>query len=103
MFSFLIGLRFVRRRGQIRLGLLFVYRGSGSIGCISCIKGLNDDVRIDGGSIGSGGNGCNIVGAISAISGIGTASTTTRAGAGSMVMVSFKGFDGLVVLKSMGT
>jgi hypothetical protein len=65
---------------------------------------LKDDVLGNGCWIGSGGNGCNIiVGAISGIGGIGTASTTTRAGAGSTVLVDLKGLDGFVVLKSIGT
>jgi hypothetical protein len=58
-------------------------------------------------SIGSGGKGGNMliggIGAIGEIGGIGTASTMTRACAGSIVVVDLMGLDGFVTLKSIGT
>ena len=69
--------------------------------------GIYDDVFGNGLSIGNGGKGGNMLiggkGAISGIGGRGTASTTTRAGAGSMVVMGLMGFDSLVVLKSIGS
>ena len=58
-------------------------------------------------SIGSGGKGGKVpmggIGAIGEIGGIGTASTTTRAGAGSIVVVDLMCLDGFVSLKSIRT
>ena len=75
----------------------------GSKGWISLTIGIYDECLGNGGSIGNGGKGGKVsiggIGAISGIGGIGTASTTTRAGAGSMVLRDL----GLVTLKSIGT
>ena len=61
---------------------------------------MKDDVFGNGndGSVLMGG-----IGAIGEIGGVGATSIGTRAGAGSMVGVGFKGLDGFVVLKSIGT
>ena len=106
VFAFLIGLCFflVNNRGRLRYKRGFWYTGMGSNGWISAIIGINDlNLVCVGSSVGKLSNGIIVVGAIGEIGGIGTASTTTRAGAGSIVLVDLKGLEGLLVLKSIGT